>query len=498
MDNFNKRRAFIRFLVLSGFSLYLPSCKNEPTKKPAIPEKPIDTIPETPPDTSVEIIEQTLDASHVVYLRKEDADFEKLRKGYNLHMQKTPLVIALCKTTEGVAEAIKIANRDGLKVAVKSGGHSFEAFNSVNGGMQINLSLMNKIEWEGAEKVKLQPACLLKDIYDNLLPKKRVFPTGSCGTVGIAGLTLGGGYGFFSRQHGLTCDSLLEAKMVDASGKIHIAKEGDELMWALRGGGNGNFGIVTEFKFQTYPAPDGFTRYRFKAYKLDKERTKKLLQTYFQYCDKLPNTCFAAFVLNYKTLTLLITNYGDDNQALQDLLAAFKPICDKADYGTKRDLAKSLRSYYGRPEPLYFKNASAGYYQNYATIESSIDAVLEVVFNTRGLIYQINTLGGNIDKESSAKNSCYPHRKEPYLSELQAYWEEGKSPDKLLKGFEDIQTILYDKGINKQYRNYPHMGFKDWETAYYGENYPKLQAIKSKYDPKDVFSNGQTVRTLDG
>lgn len=490
MDGKRNRRDVIKLLALSGFSLYVPACfspDEEQVVKP-LPEQP--TVEDT-----VAVIEEAVTSNNVAYITKDDERYNKLRAGFNLNVQKHPAVIALCMNTEGVVEAIKYANEKGLKVAVKSGGHSFEAFSSIDDGMQINLSLMNGIELGENDIATLQPACLLRDIYDYLLPKGRLIPAGSCGTVGVGGLALGGGYGFFSRKHGLTCDSMMEATLVDAQGNLHTAKEGDELMWALRGGGNGNFGIVTEMKFRIYQAPKTFTRYRFKAYKLDVERTKHLLQLYFEHSAKLPETCFAAFVLNYKTLTLLITNYGADNEALNAMLEAFKPVADKVELGEPRDLAKSLKSYYGIDHPIYFKNASAGYYQNFDTIASSIDKVLEVMFRKSGLIYQINTLGGAIDSADFEQKSCYPHRAEPYLSELQAYWDEGQNAEPLLSAFAEIQDILFDNGIRKQYRNYPNLAFKDWETAYYGaENYLRLQKVKRTYDPNDVFSNGQTVK----
>ena len=382
-----------------------------------------------------------------------------------------------------------------MKVAVKSGGHSFEAFSSIDEGLQVNLSLMNSITLQEDHTAVLEPACLLKEIYDYLLPQKRIIPAGSCGTVGIAGLALGGGYGFFSRKYGLTCDSLLQATIVDGKGEVHTVRTGDELMWGLKGGGNGNFGVVTEMTFKTHPAPDGFTRHRFKAYKLDKARTKTLLQAYFELSAALPETCFAAFVLNYKTMVLLLTNYGPENAPLQAMIDRFTALSDKADIGTPRELAKSLRSYYGVDHPIPFKNASAGYYEGYASIESSIEEVLDKVFQKRGLIYQINTLGGNIEQEEFEANACYPHRKFPYLSELQAYWEEGQDSSTLLTNFDAIQTTLRAHGITRQYRNYPNLAWTDWEEAYYGaENYPKLQQLKQQYDPNDLFSNEQTVR----
>src|SRR5690606_14140152 len=101
----------------------------------------------------------------------------------------------------------------------------------------------------------LQPACLLQEIYASFLPKNRIIPAGSCGTVGIAGLALGGGYGFFSRKYGLTCDHLTRIKLVDGNGKIQDSDGNPKLLWACRGGGNGNFGVVTEMEFKTHPAP---------------------------------------------------------------------------------------------------------------------------------------------------------------------------------------------------------------------------------------------------
>lgn len=483
------RRDFIKLMAVAGLSLYLPSCSTDASQNAESSKNKTRGQKE-----NIDEIEEALLSNNVTYFQKTDELFDELNQGFNLGVRKIPSLIALCVNTKGVAEAISYARIEGLKVAVKSGGHSFENFSSIEEGLQINLSLMNSVTWNDETTVTIQPSCTLKEMYDELLPENRIIPAGSCGGVGIGGLTLGGGYGFFGRKYGLTCDSLIEAKLVDGMGDIHTTKNGDELMWALKGGGNGNFGVVTEFTFKTHPAPDGFTRHRFKAYKLDKTRTKKLLQAYFNYSARLPETCFVAFVLNYKTLVLLITNYGDDNEALDEMVSVFKELSDNASIGTKMNLAESLRNYYGIEYPIYFKNASAGYYKNYETIESSIDQVLDVVFKKRGFIYQINTLGGNIDNPEFEINSCYPHRKIPYLSELQYYWNEGDNPEELLQSFDEIQNILYNNGIREQYRNYPNLGFKDWEIAYYGEYYDRLQRIKNKYDPSDLFNHEQTIK----
>src|SRR5690606_9002142 len=168
-------------------------------------------------------------------------------------------IIALCLTETGVQAAVQKAKSEQLKISVKSGGHSFEAFSCGNDSLLINLSQMKKIKWLKNDQVSLQPACLLQEIYAEFLPKKRIIPAGYCGTVGIAGLTLGGGYGFFSRKYGLTCDNLTRVKIVTGNGEIIDTTQHPEVLWACCGGGNGNFGVVTELYFQPHEAPNSFS-----------------------------------------------------------------------------------------------------------------------------------------------------------------------------------------------------------------------------------------------
>ena len=196
-----------------------------------------------------------------------------------------------------------------------------------------------------------------------------------------------------------------------------------------------------------------------------------------------------------KTLTILLTHYEDRTEGIDKMIKALENVCDKTSKGEPRNLEKSLKTYYGIQHPIYFKNASAGYYKDFEHIEGCIDEVLEKVISSRGLIYQVNTLGGNIAQDDFKEGSCYPHRDWPYLSELQSYWEEGQDSSKLLRAFKEVQNIFYDHGIRTQYRNYPDIDFKDWETAYYGKtNYARLQQIKHLYDPEDRIQHPQSIK----
>lgn len=487
------RRKVIKNLLLAGFGIHLMGCTSTtaPKYKPhPAPKKPkIDTL-------EVDQIIDEVVSNNVTYFTKENEEFIELTTYFNLETQKEPGIIALVVNEQGVSEALLHAKKLNLPVSVKSGGHSFEQFSSNNAGLVINLSLLNTIKWADNEHIVAGPACLLKEIYDFTLPEGRILPAGSCGTVGLGGLTLGGGYGLFARSYGLTCDQLVKATFVDGNGKIHDLGQGDDILWALKGGGNGNFGVVTSLTLYTHAAPSEFSTTKFKAYKLDSIRAKELLKTWFEVAHQLPNDCFSAFVLNGRSLTILVTYFKSKSEELQAMEDALSPLCDKTTTSFTKDIPRALKRYYGIQYPIYFKNASAGYYSEFTEIEECIDDVLSTVVTTPGLIYQVNTLGGAIKSQNFEEKSCYPHREYHYLSELQSYWNEGQNQQRtmLLKAFQKIQGLFYENGNRAQYRNYPSVGFTDWESAYYGANYNRLQTFKQKLDRDNTIRHDQSIR----
>jgi hypothetical protein len=431
---------------------------------------------------------------NVIYHKPGDAAYEVLRKGFNKRIEKKPAIIAVCKNTNGVAEAVQYAAQNNLPIAVKSGGHCMEGFSVNNGGMVINMSDMKIIEWLNSDSVKLQPGCKLSEIYDALLPKKKIIPGGSCAGVGIGGLVLGGGYGLMARKFGLTCDSLQSVTMVDGTGKIITASGNDELLWACKGGNNGNFGVVTALTFKTHTAPSFMQSHRFRAYKVNAQRAKTILQKWFELTATLPVECFSAFVLNGKTLYILLTNVGKQTTAVKNVITALTALTDKTTFNTPKPLAKALKVYYGRSNPMYFKNASAGLYKNFDEINAFVDKALEIVVSTPGMIYQVNTLGGNIQNAEFEQLSSFPHRAYPYFSELQTYWETTMQEKRLLDKFEQVQQVFTSNGIKAQYRNYPDINFTNWPELYYGSSYKRLQTIKARYDPNNLFRYEQSVQ----
>jgi FAD binding domain/Berberine and berberine like len=437
---------------------------------------------------------QLAQTPNVDYFKKGEVQYEALRKGFNKRIDKYPQVIALCKNTAGVAEAVKYAVANKLPVAIKSGGHCMEGFSANDNGMVINLSLLNTITWVDKETIAVGPGCKLAELYNELLPKGRVIPGGSCATVAVGGLVLGGGYGLLARKFGLTCDSLLEVTMVDGKGNIINSTADNELLWACKGGGNGNFGVITELKFKTHAAPKTMQSFRFKTYKADITKATAILKKWFEVTPTLPPSCFSAFVLNGKTVYILLTNTEKNNAAVQNVITELSKVSGKTTQTTPQPLAKALKIFYGRTEPLYFKNASAGLYRNFAAIEPFIGKVITTVLTTPGMIYQVNTLGGNISNSQKEMEAAFPHRAYPYFSELQTYWDTPAQSKRLLEKFAAVQTVFTANGITAQYRNYPDVNFTNWQSAYYGNNYQRLQQVKKKYDPDNIINHQQSIQ----
>ncbi|MBS1731735.1 MAG: FAD-binding oxidoreductase [Bacteroidetes bacterium] len=434
-----------------------------------------------------------LSNDNVTFYESGSEAYEALRKGFNKRINRYPKLIALCSNTQGVVEAIQYAAKNNLPVTVKSGGHCMEGFSCNDGGMVINLSLLNKLSMPDSKTLSVEPACLLKTIYETLIPKAKYLPGGSCQSVAIGGLALGGGYGLMSRNYGLTCDSLLEATMVTASGKVVNTKDDPELLWALKGGGNGNFGVVTQMKFKVQKAPASMISFKFRSKNTTVENAVETCRQWFERSATLPLTCFSAFIFNGRTTYILLTNTGKNNASVNEFIDYFKAGSTKFSKGNPLPLGRALKAYYGESRPVTFKNASAGLYKDFTEIESVIGMVFALVKKKPGILYQVNTLGGVINSPEQEAASAFPHRQCAYFSELQAYWDSEQATQGFLDHFELIQQQFTAAGIRAQYRNYPDINFTNWGQLYYGKNLDRLLALKRRYDPGNTFSGPQTL-----
>ncbi|MDQ2687018.1 MAG: FAD-binding oxidoreductase, partial [Armatimonadota bacterium] len=182
--------------------------------------------------------------------------YDAARQDHNARIVRAPAAVVFCRNAADIAGAVGWARRNHVPLRVRCGGHSYEGYSLVDDGLVIDVSALNRVHLDAAgQTARVGAGVRLLDLYEALWPHRVTVPGGSCATVGIAGLTLGGGYGLLARRFGLTCDHLNAAEMVLADGSVvrADAQNHADLLWACRGGGGGSFGIATEFTFRVRP-----------------------------------------------------------------------------------------------------------------------------------------------------------------------------------------------------------------------------------------------------
>src|SRR5687768_8255330 len=188
-----------------------------------------------------------------------DPTYEKARQSFNARFSRFPAVIVVCDNTNDVGNAVRWARQEGMPLRARSGGHSYEAFSVVDEGLVIDMGGLTDVDVDVSRgEAVIGAGVRMLDCYRRLWDHGVTIPGGTCPGIGVAGLTLGGGIGFLSRQYGLTCDNLLAVELVDADGNVLRVSESEhaDLFWAMRGGGGGNFGIATAFTFRVHPIGD--------------------------------------------------------------------------------------------------------------------------------------------------------------------------------------------------------------------------------------------------
>lgn len=184
-----------------------------------------------------------------------DPTYDEVRQIWNGMIDRSPGVIARCKSADDVVMAVNFARDNNQLLSVRGGGHNIAGNAVCDHGVMIDLSLLNHVQVDESERrAFVEPGCTLADVDEATQKYGLATPVGINSTTGIAGLTLGGGFGWLSRKYGMTIDNLVSANVVTADGRQLLANETEnaDLFWALRGGG-GNFGIVTRFEFQLHP-----------------------------------------------------------------------------------------------------------------------------------------------------------------------------------------------------------------------------------------------------
>ncbi|MBV8836809.1 MAG: FAD-dependent oxidoreductase, partial [Alphaproteobacteria bacterium] len=217
---------------------------------------------------------------------RADADYDDARKLYNGMIDKRPRMIARCADVADVMTAVNFGREQGLRIAIRGGGHNGPGLGSVDDGLVIDMSAMKGVRVDPAARTaRVGAGCTQGDVDHATHAFGLAVPAGIVSTTGIAGLTLSGGHGYLSRKYGLTIDNLLEADVVLADGRFVTASKDQnaDLFWALRGGG-GNFGVVTSFKFALHPVDKVFAG----PIAFDQKHARAIMRAYRDFLPQAP------------------------------------------------------------------------------------------------------------------------------------------------------------------------------------------------------------------
>ncbi|WP_210493252.1 FAD-binding oxidoreductase [Microvirga antarctica] len=445
---------------------------------------------------------------HGKVLTAGDPSYDEARVIWNAMIDRRPALIVQCANADDVVHAVQFARDNGLLVAVRGGGHNIAGSCVCDGGLMIDLSQMTSVRVDaGAERAVVEPGATLADVDRETQLFGLALPTGINSTTGIAGLTLGGGFGWITRKCGLTIDNLVAADVVTAEGERVRASdtENPELFWALRGGG-GNFGIVTSFVFTLHPiGPQvlaGLVVHPFDA-------AETVLRQYREALETAPDelTCWAVMreapplpflppEWHGKPVIVLAMCYCGDlaagEAATARLRAIGTPIADVVGPTPFTGWQQAF-------DPLLTPGAR-NYWKSLdflALSDATIGILLDAIRALPGpeceiFIGHVGGAAGRVAVEATA----FPQRHSHFVMNVHSRWREPAMDSAGIGWARDVFERAQPYAAATAYINFMPEDEHDRVETAYGPNYRRLAEIKRRYDPQNRFRLNQNVKPM--
>jgi len=433
-----------------------------------------------------------------------DGEYGEARTIYNAMIQKRPRLIAQCANVADVIAAVRFGREQGLDTAVRSGGHNGPGLALVDDGLVIDLSPMKGIRVDPkGKKVRVQPGCTWGDVDHATHAFGLATVSGVISTTGVGGLTLGGGHGYLTRKCGLTIDNLLSADVVLADGRlVHASEEENpDLFWALRGGG-GNFGVVTSFEYRLHPISTVVAGPMFWPME-DLETT---LRWYRDWSPRMPEDVYAFYLTaevpagdpfpeeihGRKVCGLLWCYTGPEEEAdavIQEAREVAEPLFEFTGPMPYPALQGMFDDLYPPGDQWYWKGDFVREIPDEAIAQHVRHGEVPTAKSTMHL-YPVDGAPQRLGPEDTA----WRHRDANWSMVIAGVDPDPSKVPVIEEWARDYWEALHPHTLGGAYINFMMEEGADRIRATYGDNYPRLQEVKAKYDPDNFFRVNQNIQ----
>jgi FAD/FMN-containing dehydrogenase len=459
---------------------------------------------------AIEHIEQTTVENFAEQVRGQvlqpgDDGYDETRTVWNAMIDKKPAVIVRCTGAADVMAAVDFARDLDLLLSVKGGGHNVAGRAVCDDGLMIDLGEMNEVRVDPETRTARVGAGATWGDFDHEAQTFGLATTGGIvSTTGVAGLTLGGGFGYLHRKYGLASDNLRSIDVVTADGEFVRASEDDnpDLFWGMRGGG-GNFGVATSFEFDLHEVgPEvlgGRLVYPYEA-------APEVLRFNREFMTDAPNgvMCYPAFVqgnsvaghpepLHGKTLFGLLVMYAGDIEQGRDVLRPLRefgePIADTIQPTPYTEVQQTIDDQYQKGHRNYWKShfyheVSDGF------IETVMDFV-DPLPSSLTTVYGEWVGGATADADLDA--TAFPHRDKTFLFTISPQWTDPERDDEMVEWAQEFHDALTPYAADGVYMNYLERDEDDRIGEAYGARYDRLRELKREWDPQNLFRMNQNI-----
>ena len=418
-----------------------------------------------------------------------------------------PAAVAQVASSSDVQNCVTWAARYDVPVTARSGGHSYAGYSTVRGGLVIDLAGLDQVTVDGSS-AQVGAGTQLIDMYAALARRGLTVPAGSCPSVGVGGLALGGGMGLAGRQFGLTCDNIAGVDIVTADGQLRSC-DGDtaeDLYWACRGGGGGNFGVVTRLTFRTHRV--GRAAYFFASWPWS--AAERAIAAFQEFAPDAPDGL--TVLLNLSTggpTCTAVGQYLGSAGALRGLLGPLRRSGARITAGSSSYLPLQLRWAGCADTSLrgcHTRGTSPGGTQARVRFGAKSDYVARPLpasgrrAMTRAIERRqgqsgaliLDAYGGAINRVKPG-STAFVHRDQLFSIQYYAQFGGGSAQSAGLDWLRSARASMSSYTSGFAYQNYIDPELRTWKKAYYGSNYNRLVRVKRKYDPGNLFRFRQSI-----